>query len=123
MQGLYIFQFFPVVLDEGIVLWRMQWASLPRSLYDLLMMHFASFLGLFLVLGPYLICSLPWRLTLSGTSSFLDSGPVPMLRSKRYPRLVWACALTANLMGCLFFAVEVLLNAIPGALSGSLNTK
>lgn len=60
MLGFYIFQFFPVVLVEGIVLWRMKWASLPRSLYDSLMMNFASFLGLILGLGPYITGSMPW---------------------------------------------------------------
>lgn len=119
MLAFYIFQFFPVVLVEGIVLWRMKWASLPRSLYDSLMMNFASFLGLILGLGPYITGSMPWGLTLYGTYSFMVEGTVLMLLDKRDPRLVWACALTANLMGCLFFAVEVLINAIPSILSGN----
>jgi hypothetical protein len=28
MLGFYIFQFVPIVIVEGIVLWRMKWASL-----------------------------------------------------------------------------------------------
>jgi hypothetical protein len=117
MLGFYIFQFVPIVIVEGIVLWRMKWASLPRSLFVSLMMNFASFLGLVLGLGPYITGSMPWGLTLFGTYSFMVEGTVLMLLESKDPKLVWACALTANLLGCVLLAVEALVGAIPGVFS------
>ena len=51
MLGFYIFQFVPLLLVEGFILWRMQWGSLPQSMFDSLLMNFASFLGLSLRCG------------------------------------------------------------------------
>jgi len=84
------------------------------SIYDALLMNFASFLGLLLGLGPYITSSTPWGLTLFGTYSFMVEGTVLMLLDRRDPKLVWACALTANLLGCILIAVEVLISSIPG---------
>jgi hypothetical protein len=114
MLSFYIFQFLPILLVESFVLWRMKWASLPVSIYDALLMNFASFLGLLLGLGPYITSSTPWGLTLFGTYSFMVEGTVLMLLDRRDPKLVWACALTANLLGCILIAVEVLISSIPG---------
>lgn len=114
MLSFYIFQFLPILLVEAFVLWRMKWASLPVSIYDALLMNFASFLGLLLGLGPYITSSTPWGLTLFGTYSFMVEGTVLMLLDRRDPKLVWACALTANLLGCILIAVEVLISSIPG---------
>ena len=114
MLSFYIFQFLPILLVESFVLWRMKWASLPVSIYDALLMNFASFLGLLLGLGPYITSSTPWGLTLFGTYSFIVEGTVLMLLDRRDPKLVWACALTANLLGCILIAVEVLISSIPG---------
>jgi len=114
MLSFYIFQFLPILLVESFVLWRMKCASLPVSIYDALLMNFASFLGLLLGLGPYITSSTPWGLTLFGTYSFMVEGTVLMLLDRRDPKLVWACALTANLLGCILIAVEVLISSIPG---------
>ena len=114
MLSFYIFQFLPILLVESFVLWRMKWASLQVSIYDALLMNFASFLGLLLGLGPYITSSTPWGLTLFCTYSFMVEGTVLMLLDRRDPKLVWACALTANLLGCILIAVEVLISSIPG---------
>ena len=116
MLGFYVFQFFPIVIVEAIVLWRMHWGSLPRCLFDSLMMNFASFLGLALGLGPYMTGSMPWGLTLFGTYSVMVEGTILMLLERREARLVWACALTANLLGCILLAIEVLIRSIPDVL-------
>lgn len=113
MLSFYIFQFFPIVLVEAIVLWRMHWGSIWRCLSDSLMINFASFLGLVLGLGPYITGSMPWGLTLFGTYSVMVEGTVLMLLERRDARLVWACALTANLLGCVLLALEVLLGQLP----------
>lgn len=116
MLDFYVFQFVPIIVVEGIVLWRMHWGSLPRSLFDSLLMNFASFLGLVLGLGPYLTGSTPWGLTLFGTYSVMVEGTVLMLLERKEAKQVWACALTANLLGCILLAVEVLLRSIPEVL-------
>jgi hypothetical protein len=113
MLSFYIFQFVPILIVEALVLWRMKWASLPVSLYDSLLMNFASFLGLLLGLGPYITSSTPWGLTLFGTYSFMVEGTVLMLLERREPKMVWACALTANLLGCILIAIEVLISSLP----------
>jgi hypothetical protein len=112
LLGFYVFQFLPIVVVEAFVLWRMHWASLPRCLYDSLLMNFASFLGLVLGLGPYLTGNTPWGLTLFVTYSVMVEGTVLMLMERKDARLVWACALTANLLGCILLAVEVLVRTI-----------
>lgn len=122
MLSFYIFQFLPILLVEAFVLWRMKWASLPVSIYDALLMNFASFLGLLLGLGPYITSSTPWGLTLFGTYSFMVEGTVLMLLDRREPKLVWACALTANLLGCILIAIEVLISSIPGVHLGLFAT-
>lgn len=117
MLSFYVYQFLPIVIVEAIVLWRMHWGTLPRCFYDSLMMNFASFLGLVLGLGPYLTGSSPWGLTLFGTYSVMVEGTVLMLLERRDARQVWACALTANLLGCILLAIEVLVRSIPELLS------
>jgi hypothetical protein len=118
MLSFYIFQFVPILIVEALVLWRMKWASLPVSLYDSLLMNFASFLGLLLGLGPYITSSTPWGLTLFGTYSFMVEGTVLMLLERREPKMVWACALTANLLGCILIAIEVLISSLPEIFNG-----
>lgn len=113
MLGFYIFQFVPLLLVEGFILWRMQWGSLPQSMFDSLLMNFASFLGLILGLGPYIAGSNTWGLTLFGTYSIMVEGTVLMLMERHPPRLVWSAVMVANLLGCIVLDLEVFLSKIP----------
>ncbi len=108
----YIFQFIPIVLIEGIVLWRLKWGSLPRSLFDSLLMNSASFLGLILGLGPYIAGTGAWGLTLFGTYSVMVEGTVLMLLERHHPRQVWSSVMVANLLGCVILACENLITQI-----------
>ncbi len=113
MLGFYIYQFVPILLVEGFVLWRMKWGSLPRSLFDSLLMNFTSFLGLVLGLGPYIAGSGPWGLTLFGTYSIMVEGTLLMLLERHPPKLVWSAVLIANLLGCIVLDCEVFFSSIP----------
>lgn len=112
MLGFYIFQFVPILLVEGFVLWRMKWGGLGQSLFDSLLMNFASFLGLVLGLGPYIAGQGPWGLTLFGTYSIMVEGTVLMLLERHPPRMVWSAVLIANLLGCIVLDCEVFVNHI-----------
>lgn len=107
MLDFYIFQFIPLMLVEGFILWRMKWGNLPRSMFDSLLMNFASFLGLILGLGPYIAGEGPWGLTLFGTYSIMVEGTVLMLLERHPPKLVWSAVLIANLLGCVVLDCEV----------------
>ncbi len=111
--GFYIFQFIPLLIVEGIVLWQMKWGSLPRSLFDSLMMNFACFLGLVLGLGPYIEGYGNWGLALFGTYSMMVEGTVLMLLDRHPPKTVFFCVLMANFIGCLFLHFGVRLDEIP----------
>jgi|AGTN01.2.fsa_nt_gi hypothetical protein len=113
MLGFYIYQFAPILLVEGFVLWRMKWGSFPRSLFDSLLMNFTSFLGLVLGLGPYIAGSGPWGLTLFGTYSIMVEGTLLMLLERHPPKLVWSAVLIANLLGCIVLDCEVFFSSIP----------
>ncbi len=113
MLGFYIFQFLPLVLVEGFVLWRMRWASLRLSIFDSLLMNFVSFLGLVLGLGPFIAGKGPWGLTLFGTYSIMVEGTVLMLLERHPPKLVWSAVLIANLLGCIVLDCEVFFGSIP----------
>ena len=113
MLGFYIFQFIPLLVVEGIVLWRMKWGSLPRSMFDSLMMNFASFLGLILGLGPYIAGYGNWGLALFGTYSIMVEGTVLLLLERHPPRTVFISVVLANFAGCLFLDCSVWLDQIP----------
>lgn len=94
------------MLVESVVLWRMKWGSYKISIFDVLMMNFASFIGLLLGLGPYMTESGPWGLTLFGTYSTMVEGAVLMLLERHSAKKVWLCALTANFFSCAMLAGE-----------------
>lgn len=113
MLGFYIFQFVPIFLVEGFVLWRMKWGGFGRSMFDSLMMNFASFLGLCIGLGPVIEGSGPWGLTLFGTYSIMVEGTILMLLERHPPKLAWSTVLIANLLGCIVLDCEVFFTQIP----------
>lgn len=94
------------MLIESVVLWRMKWGNYRTSLFDALIVNFASFIGLLLGLGPYITSSGPWGLTLYGTYSTMVEGAVLMLLEKHSPKKVWLCVLTANIFSCGMLACE-----------------
>ena len=108
----YIYQFVPILLVEAVVLWRLQWGSLKISLFDALMVNFASFIGLLLGLGPYITSSGPWGLTLFGTFSIMVEGAVLMLMERHSAKKVWLCAVAANFFSCAMLATETLYKSL-----------
>jgi hypothetical protein len=113
MLGFYIYQFVPIMLVEALVLWRLKWGGVRRSLLDSLMMNFASFIGLLLGLGPYIAGSGIWGLTLFGTYSIMVEGAVLMLLERHQVKQVWLTVLIANLVSCTMLELEEFLN-LPG---------
>ncbi len=104
----YIYQFVPIAIVEAVVFWRMKWGGLGISLFDALIVNFASFIGLLLGLGPYITSSGPWGLTLFGTYSIMVEGAVLMMLEKHSVKQVWMCALVANFFSCIMLACETL---------------
>jgi hypothetical protein len=86
----------------------MRWGGLRQSLFDALMVNFASFIGLLLGLGPYITSSGPWGLTLFGTYSTMVEGAVLMLLERHGAKKVWWCALSANFFSCAMLGCESL---------------
>ena len=111
--GFYIFQFFPLVIVEGVVLWRMKWGSPTRSLFDSLMMNFASFIGLILGLGPYIAGYGNWGLALFGTYSVLVEALVLWLLERHSLKSVTLAVILANLAGCIYLDCGVWIAQIP----------
>jgi hypothetical protein len=109
MTEYYVFRFFPVVIVEAIVLWRMKWGGLPLSLLDALLMNFASFLGLMLGLGPYITSNGPFGLSLFCTYSILVEGCVLFMLQRHPARKVWLCALVANLISTVCLGLETII--------------
>jgi hypothetical protein len=107
--GFYIYQFLPIVLIESLVLWRLRWGSYKLSLFDALLMNFASFIGLLLGLGPYIASTGPWGLTLFGTYSTMVQGTVLMLLERHAAKKVWLCVFVANLITCVALLGETAL--------------
>jgi hypothetical protein len=110
--GFYIYQFVPIVLIEAIVLWRMKWGNLRLSVFDALMMNFASFIGLLLGLGPYITTTGPWGLTLFATYSTMVEGAVLMLLERHPVKKAWLCVLVANILSCAMLGFETLYMAM-----------
>lgn len=108
MLRFYIYQFVPIMLLEAIVLWLMKWGGMRRSLFDSLMMNFASFIGLLLGLGPYIAGSGIWGQTLFGTYSLMVEGAVLMLLERHPAKKVWLTVFVANLATCIMLGLETL---------------
>ncbi len=109
MTEYYVFRFGYIVVAEALVLWRMKWASAPRSFLDSLLMNFVSFLGLMLGLGPYITSNGPWGLTLFCTYSILVEGTVLLVLGEHGAKRAWAAAAVANIFSTLLIAFETVL--------------
>lgn len=106
MTEYYVFRFGYIVVAEALVLWRMKWATVPRSFLDSLLMNFVSFLGLMLGLGPYITSNGPWGLTLFCTYSILVEGTVLLVLEEHGAKRSWAAAAMANIFSTLLIAFE-----------------
>jgi small basic protein len=86
----------------------MRWGGYRRSLFDSVLMNFASFIGLLLGLGPYIASSGPWGLTLFGTYSTMVEGAIVMLLERHPAKKVWLSIFVANAITCIVLLAETL---------------
>lgn len=106
MTDFIVFNFFPIVLLECIVLRLSRWGNLGICLLDSLMMNFASFLCLMLGIAPAISSYSALGILLYFTYSFGVEGFILCLLERHNIRSAILASASANIVGVIYLAID-----------------
>ncbi len=106
MTEFLVFNFFPVVLIEALVLRLVRWERAWICLLDSLMMNFASFICLMVGLAPPVLSMQPLGMLLFFTYAFLVEAFVLFLLERNTFKISLYSAASANLASVLYLAID-----------------
>lgn len=107
MSEFIVFNYFPIVIVEALLLRAMRWGSVSTCLLDSLVMNFASFICLMLGLAPPITSASPLSMLLYFTYSFGVEAFVLCLLERNTIKKALAASVAANLAGLAYLAIDI----------------